>query len=160
MKDTKKKVTKALAKEIAAKFFGRTVKLVEDVNPTKRRVFYNDGYVFESGAVLLTIFPYYNGAGKDFEYPNEYPYGQVFVQNCCICGLKYVDGTLETENCLKNEHEELRDTLRNISGLLEDAIDESKIVNNSDFLDRWIVKDKAKLLKILKLSKAIEDKYC
>lgn len=31
-----KKVTKKLAKEIATKFFGRTVKLVEDIDPTKR----------------------------------------------------------------------------------------------------------------------------
>lgn len=154
-----KKVTKALAKEIAAKFFGRTVKLVEDVNPTKHHVFYGDGYVFESGAVLLTIFPYYGGDGKDFEYPNEYPYGQVFVQNCCICSVKYVDGTVETENSLHNEYEELRDTLRAISGLLEDAIDEGKIFLSFNTEDRWIVKDKAKLLKILKLSKAIEDKY-
>lgn len=159
MKDTKKKVTKALAKEIAAKFFGKTVKLVEDVNPTKRRVFYNDGYVFVSGAVLLDIFPYYGGEGKDFEYPNAYPYGQVFVQNCCICSLKYVDGTFETENSLYSQYEEVRDALCNISGWLEDAIEESKIDINSDFTDRWIVKDKAKLLKILKLSKAIEDKY-
>ncbi len=58
-----------------------------------------------------------------------------------------------------NEHEELRDTLRDISGLLEDAIYESKINTTFDWDDKWIVKDKAKLLKILKLSKAIEDKY-
>lgn len=160
MKDTKKKVTKALAREIAAKFFGRTVKLVEDVDPTKRRVFYSDGYIFKSGAVMLDIFPYYSGAGKDFEYPNEYPYGQIVVQGCCIGDFKYVDGEFETENILHNEYEELRDTLRDISGLLEDTIDENKIDKNSDFLDKWIVKDKTKLLRILKLSKAIEDKYC
>ncbi len=154
-----KKVTKTLAKEIAAKFFGRTVKLAEDVNPTKHRVFYNDGYVFVNGAVLLTIFPYYGGTGKDFEYPNEYPYGQVFVQNCCICGLKYVDGTFETENSLHTQYEECRDALRAISGWLEDAIDEEKIHLSFNSEDRWIVKDKAKLLKIIKLSKEIEDKY-
>lgn len=38
-----KKVTKKLAKEIATKFFGKAVKLVEDIDPTKQRVFFNDG---------------------------------------------------------------------------------------------------------------------
>ncbi len=73
MKNQLKKVSKSLAKEIAVKFFGRAVKIVEDVDPTRRRVFYGDGYIFKSGAVMIDIFPYFGGAGKDFEYPNEYP---------------------------------------------------------------------------------------
>ena len=156
MKDTKKKVTKALAKEIAAKFFGKTVKLDEDVDPTTRRVFHGDGYIFKSGAVMLDIFPYFGGAGKDFEYPNEYPYGQIFVQNCCIGDFKYVDGEFETENSLHNEYEELRDALRDISGLLEDAIDETQI-NYSYALN--VIKNVKKLLEILAISKRIEEKY-
>ena len=46
-----KKVTKKLAKEIATKFFGKAVKLVEDIDPTKQRVFYNDGYLFSNRAL-------------------------------------------------------------------------------------------------------------
>lgn len=151
-----KKVTKKLAKEIATKFFGRNVKLVEDIGPTKQRVFYSDGYLFECGAVQLNVFPCFGGKGKGFDYPNEYPYGQVFVQNCCICGLKYVDGEFETENCIHNEYEELRNALFTIHGLLGDALDESKININFDWDDRWIVKDKSKLLKALKVLKDAE----
>lgn len=157
--NTKKKVTKTLAKEIAAKFFGKAVKPVEDIDPTKRRVFYDDGYIFKSGAVMLTIFPYYGGEGKDFNYPNEYPFGHIDVNNECFGFLKYVDGEIETENSLYNEYEELRDALLYIQGLLGDAVDESKINVNFDWDDRWIVKDKAKLLKILKLVKEVGDKY-
>ena len=62
-----KKVTKKLAKEIATKFFGKAVKLVEDIDPTKQRVFYNDGYLFENGAVQLNVFPCFGGKGKGFE---------------------------------------------------------------------------------------------
>ena len=64
-----KKVTKKLAKEIATKFFGKAVKLVEDIDPTKRRVIYNDGYLFENGAVQLNVFPCFGGKGKGFDYP-------------------------------------------------------------------------------------------
>lgn len=158
MKDTRKKVTKTLAKEIAAKFFGRSVKLVEDVHPEKRRIFYGEGYVFDDGLVRLVVFPYFGGQSKDFGYPNnKYPYGQVFIDNECTRIIQYVDGKFETENCIYNENEELRNALFTIRGLLEEAIDEKKIVFGSDWGDKWIVKDKAKLLNILKIVKDMEE---
>lgn len=158
MKDTRKKVTKALAKEIAAKFFGRTVKLVEDVDPTRRRVFYGDGYVFDDGLVRLVVFPYFGGKSEDFGYPNnKYPYGQVFINNDCSRVLQYVDGKFETENCIWNEYEELRNALFTIRGLLEEAIDEKKINTGFALDDKWIVKDKAKLLQILKIVNDMEE---
>lgn len=150
MKDKLKKVTKTLAKEIATKFFGRAVNPVEDIGV---------GHLFKCGAIKIEVFPYFGGAGKDFRYPNEYPYGQVFVQGHCICDFKYVDGGIETENSLHNEYEELREALLDIQSLLEVAIDAEKINVKSDFLDRWIVKDKAKLLKIVKLANDMGDKY-
>lgn len=151
-----KKVTKKLAKEIATKFFGRAVKLVEDIEPTKQRVIYNDGYLFENGAVHLNVFPCFGGKGKGFDYPNEYPCGQVLVNSVVMCYLKYVDGELETENYIHNEYEELRNALFTVHGLLVDAIDESKININFDWDDKWIVKDKSKLLKALKALKDAE----
>ena len=151
-----KKVTKKLAKEIATKFFGRPVKLVEDIDPTKQRVFYNDDYLFENGVVQLNVFPTYGGKGKGFDYPNEYPCGQVIVNRVVTCCLKYADGKIETENCIHNEYEELRNALFTIHGLLGDAIDESKINISFDWDDKWIVKDKSKLLKALKALKETE----
>lgn len=157
MKNQLKKVSKSLAKEIAAKFFGRTVKLVVDVHPDKRRIFYDDGYVFDDGLVRLVVFPYFGGKNEVFGYPNnKYPYGQVFIANDCTRVFQYVEGKFETENCIWNEYEELRNALYTIRGLLEDAIDEKKI--NAMFAsdDKWIVKDKAKLLNILKIVKDME----
>lgn len=151
-----KKVTKKLAKEIATKFFGKAVKLVEDIDPTKQRVFYNDGYLFENGVVQLNVFPCFGGKGKGFEYPNEYPCGQVLVNRVVTCHLRYVDGEFETENCIHNEYEELRNVLFTIHGLIGDAIDEEKIDTTFDWNDRWIVKDKSKLLKALKALKDTE----
>lgn len=60
MKNKKKKVTKSLAKAMAAKFFGRTVKSVEDVDPDKWHIFYNDGYIFERSYQSL-----HNGLGGE-----------------------------------------------------------------------------------------------
>ena len=117
--------------------------MVEDIDPTKRCVFYNDGYLFENGAVQLNVFPCFGGKGKGFDYPNEYPCGQVLVNRVVTCHLRYVD-------------EELRNALFTIHGLLEDAIDESKININFDWEDKWIVKDKSKLLKALKALKDAE----
>lgn len=151
-----KKITKKLAKEIATKFFGRTVKLVEDIDPTKQRVFYNDGYLFENGVVQLNLFPNYGGKGKGFDYPNEYPCGQVLVDRVVTCYLKYVDGEFETENCIHNEYEELRNALFTLSGLLDDAIDKEKIDLSFDWNDKWIIKDKSKLLKALEQLKDVE----
>lgn len=107
-----KKVTKKLAKEIATKFFGKAVKLVEDIDPTKQRVFYNDGYLFENGAVQLNVFPCFGGKGKGFEYPNEYPCGQVLVNRVVTCHLRYVDG--EFERTLMYKQNDYRGVVRSI----------------------------------------------
>lgn len=152
MKNKKKKVTKSLAKEIAAKFFGRTVKSVEDVDPEKRRIFYNDGYIFENGEVMLNVFPYFGGEGKD-----ECPVAQVFINHDCAGRLKYIDGVFEYENALHNEYEELQNILYTLKGLIDDAVDEGHIHLNFDTDDRWIIKDKSKLLKALQVLKKAED---
>jgi len=138
MKDKLKKVTKALAKEIAAKFFGRTVKLVEGT----------DEYLFESGKVKLYVFPYFAIAGN--------AYANVIINGSVECNLIYDNGEIETENVLINESIELKNDLFTLKGYLEDAIDESKIDVNSNFLDKHIVKDKAKLLTALKILKDAE----
>lgn len=151
MKNKKKKVTKALAKQIAAQFFGRKVKLVEDIDPDKRRIFYDDGYIFENGEVMLSVFPYFGGEGKE-----ECPVAHVFINHSCAGSLSYVDGKFDFELSLHNDCEELSDALYELKGLLEEAIDENKINPNFDWDDRWIVKDKSKLLKALQVLKKAE----
>lgn len=151
-----KKVTKKLAKEIATKFFGRNMQLVEDVDEQQQHGFYGEGYIFESGAVQLNVFPYFDGAGKDFNYPNKYPFAQIIIDHWVTHSIKYIDGQFETENSLVNDYDELRNEFFTLKGYLEDAIDESKIDANSDFLDKHIVKDKAKLLTALKILKDAE----
>lgn len=151
-----KKVTKKLAKEIATKFFGRNVQLVEGIDEQQQRGFYGEGYLFESGAVQLNVFPYYEGSGKDFNYPNKYPFAQIIIDHSVTHSAKYIDGQFETENGLANDYDELRNEFFTLKGYLEDAINESKIDANSDFLDRYIVKDKSKLLKAFKILKDAE----
>ena len=50
----------------------------------------------------------------------------------------------------------MRNVLFTIHGLIGDAIDEEKIDTTFDWNDRWIVKDKSKLLKALKALKDTE----
>lgn len=167
MKDTKKKVTKALAREIAAKFFGRTAKSVEEVNPGVAYEFddgaevvsIGDMYIFDNGLVRLCVSLYFGGQSEDVGYTNKYPYGFVCINHICTCIFQYVDGEFEVENSLVNEYEELWDSLCTIRGLLEKAIDEKKI--NTEFTsdDKWIIKDKAKLLQVLEMVKDIEEHW-
>lgn len=160
MKNQLKKVTKTLAKEIAAKFFGRTVKLVEDVDPTRRRVFYGDGYVFDDGLVRLVVFPYFGGQSEGFVYPNnKYPYGQVCINSDCTSEFLYIDGKFETQNILTEEHDAFKNALNHICEFFEDAIDETKLNTGFASDDKYIVKNKAILSQILTILKVVEKKY-
>lgn len=80
MRRIEKKVTKKLAMEIAAKFFGRTIQPKDQDN----------GYVFVEGLIKLEVFPYYQAVSESV-LSKEYPYGQVFINAECCYAYFYIN---------------------------------------------------------------------
>ncbi|MGN0813188.1 MAG: hypothetical protein ACI4MQ_06755 [Candidatus Coproplasma sp.] len=83
MRRIEKKVTKKLAMEIAAQFFGRTVQPKDQGN----------GFVFTEGLIRFEVFPYYVAVSESV-LSEEYPYGQVCINAECCYAYFYINGKI------------------------------------------------------------------
>ncbi|MGN0823730.1 MAG: hypothetical protein ACI4MB_01525 [Candidatus Coproplasma sp.] len=83
MRQIEKKVTKKLAMEIAAKFYGRTVQPKDQ----------NFGYVFIEGLIKLEVFQYYQDVSESV-LSEKYPYCHAYINSENVYSFFYIEGKL------------------------------------------------------------------
>ena len=127
MKNPIKKVTKAMAKEIARQFFGHNkAEIVGEPQTEPARCL--DDYVFSSGKTQLTIQPVWNTREA------KSPYITISMQNAAdekeysfVGEAEFIEGELKTKPYFKD----CKELLENLVFCLDNAIDDGEVCDKS-----------------------------